>query len=79
MLTMKVISVDKILYWESSIGLCRYRIKISVNFTIFSANNARPKIHVCWYVMPCRLVHSCEFWMARIAFVFRVKRSKKIS
>jgi hypothetical protein len=79
MLTVKVNPVDKILYWESSIGLSRYRIKIYVKFTIFSVNNARPKIHVCWYVMPCRLVNSCEFWMACIAFLFRGKRSKKIS
>jgi len=47
--------------------------------SLFSVNNASPKIHVCWYVMPCRLVYSSGFWMTRIAFLFRVKRSKNIS
>jgi hypothetical protein len=61
MLTVKIIPVNKLLYWESMIDLCRSRIKSYVKFTTFSVNNARPKIHVCWYVMPCRLVNSCEF------------------
>jgi hypothetical protein len=79
MLTVRGNPVDKILYWESSIGLCRCRIKIYVKFSILSINYVRPKIRVCWYVLPFRLANICDFGMAHIDFLFRVKRYKNIS